>query len=48
MNQAELSGNSVPIDPVLAELIAVWPTLPEATRQTVLALIGEVKLSRQR
>jgi hypothetical protein len=32
-----LSGDSVSIDTDLAELIAVWPALPEATRKSILA-----------
>ena len=33
-----LSGDSAPIDPELAAVVAAWPTLPEAVRRQVVAL----------
>ena len=32
-------ATSTPIDPQLAAVVAAWPTLPEAIRRAVLALI---------
>jgi branched-subunit amino acid aminotransferase/4-amino-4-deoxychorismate lyase len=34
-----LSGDSAPIDPDLAAVVAAWPTLPEATRQSIVAAV---------
>ena len=34
-----LSGNSAPIDPDLALVVNAWPTLPEATRRQVVAMV---------
>ena len=35
-----LSGDSVPIDPDLAAVVAAWPGLPETVRRQVVALVG--------
>jgi hypothetical protein len=34
-----LSGECTPISPDLATVINAWPTLPDATRQAVLAIV---------
>jgi hypothetical protein len=38
---AAIPPNSAPTDPILAEVVARWPALPEATRQAVLAVVRE-------
>ena len=35
-----LSGDSAPIDPDLAAVVAAWPTLPKATRRRVVEIVG--------
>ena len=38
-NSDAVCGDSIPIDPDLAAVVAAWPTLPESTRAAVLALV---------
>ena len=36
-----LSGDSAPIDPDLLAVVAAWPTLPQAVRRQVVAMVKE-------
>jgi hypothetical protein len=38
-----LSDDSGSIDPELARVVAVWPTLPEGVRRAVLALVQQAR-----
>jgi hypothetical protein len=39
-NGCTSEGNAAKGDPDLAQIVAVWPDLPEAIRRAVLALVG--------
>ena len=41
-NSVALPGDSSHFDPMLSKVIQAWPALSEATRQSILAIVGSV------